>query len=124
MNNYSEWMDMVGSGLDFVGVMVIVIGAVVSTFLYLFGRKEATVPPFKRYRQGLGKSILLGLEFLVAGDIIRTVVVAPTLENITTLGLIVLIRTFLSMTLQLEVDGHWPWQPKPAAIPVPTETDQ
>jgi uncharacterized membrane protein len=121
MNQYSEWMDMVGSALDFIGVMVIVIGAVVSTFLYLFGRKEADMPPFKRYRQGLGKAILLGLEFLVAGDIIRTVVVAPTLENITTLGLIVLIRTFLSMTLQLEVEGRWPWQPKPAPVPATAE---
>jgi uncharacterized membrane protein len=50
------------------------------------------------------------LEFLIAGDIIRTVVVAPTLENIVILGLIVLIRTFLSMALQLEVEGRWPWQ--------------
>jgi uncharacterized membrane protein len=52
----------------------------------------------------------LGLEFLVAGDIIRTVVVAPTLENVVILGLIVLIRTFLSRALHLEVEGRWPWQ--------------
>jgi len=55
-------------------------------------------------------AILLGLEFLVAGDIIRTVVVAPTLENVLILGLVVLIRTFLSFSLQLEIDGRWPWQ--------------
>lgn len=53
---------------------------------------------------------LLGLEFLVAGDIIRTVVVHPTLDNLIVLAIIVLIRTFLSVTLQLEVEGHWPWQ--------------
>jgi uncharacterized membrane protein len=58
----------------------------------------------------MGRAILLGLEFLVAGDIIRTVVVDPTLDNVIVLGLVVLIRTFLSMTLQLEVDGRWPWQ--------------
>jgi uncharacterized membrane protein len=58
----------------------------------------------------VGRAILLGLEFLIAGDIIRSVVVDPTLLNILTLGLIVLIRTFLSMTLQLEVEGSWPWQ--------------
>ena len=96
MAHYSEWMDMVGSALDAVGVAVIVIGAGFSTFRYIFTRKAGPRPPFILYRQGLGKAILLGLEFLVAGDIIRTVVVSPTLENITTLGLIVLIRTFLS----------------------------
>jgi uncharacterized membrane protein len=58
----------------------------------------------------LGRSIILGLEFLIAGDIIRTVVVASTLENIAALGLIILIRTFLSVALHLEVEGRWPWQ--------------
>jgi len=58
----------------------------------------------------VGRAILLGFEFLIAGDIIWTVVVAPTLENILILGLIVLIRTFLSRAIQLEVEGHWPWQ--------------
>ena len=57
-----------------------------------------------------GRSIILGLEFLIAGDIIRTVVVADTLENVAVLGLIILIRTFLSVTLHLEVEGRWPWQ--------------
>ncbi len=121
MANYSKWMDMVGSALDLVGVVVIVIGAGYVTCRYLFGRKEGPISPFKLYRQGLGKAILLGLEFLVAGDIIRTVVVAPTLENIAILGMIVLIRTFLSMTLQLEVDGRWPWQSKPSPVPATTE---
>ena len=64
-------------------------------------------------RQDLGRAILLGLEFLVAGDIIRTVVVHPTLDNLLVLALIVAIRTFLSITLQLEVEGHWPWQQHP-----------
>ncbi len=66
--------------------------------------------PYRTYRQDVGRAILLGLEFLVAGDIIRTVVVAPTLENVLVLGLIVLIRTFLSVALQLELEGRWPWQ--------------
>jgi uncharacterized membrane protein len=58
----------------------------------------------------VGRAILLGLEFLIAGDIIRTVVVAPTLQNVVVLGLIVLIRTFLSLSLQLEIEGKLPWQ--------------
>ena len=62
------------------------------------------------FRQQLGRSIILGLEFLIAGDIIRTVVVADTLANIAALGLIIVIRTFLSMTLHLKVEGCWTWQ--------------
>ena len=67
---------------------------------------------YLRYRQEIGRSILLGLEFLVAGDIIRTVVVAPTMENVKVLGVIVIIRTFLSISLQVELEGRWPWQTK------------
>src|SRR5579885_3830497 len=64
--------------------------------------------PYRTYRQDVGRAILLGLEFLVAGDIIRTVVVAPTLQNVVVLGIIVLIRTFLSLSLQLEIEGKLP----------------
>jgi uncharacterized membrane protein len=67
---------------------------------------------YRTYRQQLGRSIILGLEFLIAGDIIRTVVVADTLENVAVLGIIILIRSFLSVTLHLEVEGRWPWQPE------------
>ena len=70
-----------------------------------------------------GRSILLGLEFLVAADIIRTVAVQPSLENVTVLGLIVFIRTFLSFSLEVEIDGRWPWQHaglgRPAPSPAP-----
>ena len=65
---------------------------------------------YSSYRQDIGRAILLGLEFLIAGDIIRTVVVAPTIQNVLILGLIVLIRTFLSLSLQLEIEGKLPWR--------------
>ena len=65
---------------------------------------------YRTYRRQLVRSIILGLEFLIAGDIIRTVVVADTIENVAILGLIILIRSFLSVTLHLEVEGRWPWQ--------------
>ena len=61
-------------------------------------------------RQTLGRSILTGLELLVAADIIRTVAVEPTMESVLVLGLIVIIRTFLSFSLEVEIEGHWPWQ--------------
>ena len=109
-------MDVVGTAVDTAGVSVIVIGALIATTRFLFQRRGETSILFRLYRQDLGRAILLGLEFLVAGDIIRTVVVDPTFDNVIVLGLIVLIRTFLSMSLQLELDGRWPWQHDPPKV--------
>lgn len=110
MAYYREVMEGIGRAVDAVGVLVIVAGAILATGRFFVKRHGVASKPYRLYRQDLGRAILLGLEFLIAGDIIRTVVVAPTLENIVILGLIVLIRTFLSMALQLEVEGRWPWQ--------------
>lgn len=97
--------------MEAAGVGVIVIGAAIATLAYLSRlRRAGTDKTYAAYRVGLARSILLGLELLVAGDIIRTVVVAPTLENIGLLAAIVLIRTFLSFTLELEVTGRFPWR--------------
>jgi uncharacterized membrane protein len=106
---YRDLMDLIGRAVDALGVFIIVIGAVVATARFVAGARSGFADSYRSYRQGLGRAILLGLEFLIAGDIIRTVVVAPTLENVLILGLIVVIRTFLSMALQLEVGGRWPW---------------
>ncbi len=111
MEYYRVLMEGIGMTVDGAGVLVIVIGAIMATYRHFFKKQERTDDPYKHFRQELGRAILLGLEFLVAGDIIRTVAVAPTLDNVLVLGLIVIIRTFLSMSLQLEVDGRWPWQP-------------
>lgn len=110
MNYYHDIMQLIGTAVDAVGVMIIVIGAVVSTVHFVGHRRPDFSGAYRSYRQGLGRAILLGLEFLIAGDIIRTVVVAPTLENVLILAMIVIIRTFLSMALQLEVEGRWPWR--------------
>ena len=72
---------------------------------------------YRAYRQNIGRAILLGLEFLVAADIIRTVAVSPTFRSAGVLAIIVLIRTFLSMALQLELEGRWPWQKKHVEMP-------
>jgi uncharacterized membrane protein len=87
-----------------------VIGAIIATARFLLKSQSDALSAYRVCRQDLGRAILLGLEFLLAGDIIRTVVVHPTLDNLLVLAVIVLIRTFLSVTLQLEVEGHWPWQ--------------
>jgi uncharacterized membrane protein len=110
MEQYQQWMGLIGTLIDAVGVLSIVGGAVLATYRYAMRRGTRSGDPYRLYRQDLGRAILLGLEFLIAGDIIRTVVIAPTLENVLILGLIVIIRTFLSMALQLEVEGRWPWQ--------------
>lgn len=107
MNEFRSIMEFFGTVIDGAGVLVIVIGGLVSTYRFLFKIKGAS---YRTYRQDLGRAILLGLEFLVAGDIIRTVVVSPTLQNVYVLAMIVLIRTFLSIALELELEGRWPWQ--------------
>lgn len=109
-NTYQQIMIVVGAGFDAVGVAVIAIGAMVATFRALSGGEREPADRYRHFRQDLGGAIVLGLEFLVAGDIIRSVVVAPSLENVIVLSLLVLIRTFLSFALQWELHGRWPWQ--------------
>ena len=103
-------MSLTGLALDLVGVLIVAAGSLLSLVRFLFRLRVAFSQSYRILREDVGRAILLGLEFLIAGDIIRSVVVDPTLLNILTLGLIVLIRTFLSMTLQLEVEGSWPWE--------------
>ncbi len=110
MERFRSLVEILGTGLDAAGVVIVAGGAVVATARVLFHRVSGVGEYYRGYRQDLGRAIVLGLEFLIAGDIIRTVVVAPTLQNVLVLGLIVLIRTFLSLSLQLEIEGRLPWQ--------------
>ena len=108
---FVEVISIAGYAIEAVGVLVVVLGSCISSAAFV--RTFRDLPDglaYRTYRRQLGRSIILGLEFLIAGDIIRTVVVADTLENVAVLGLIILIRTFLSVTLHLEVEGRWPWQ--------------
>lgn len=116
MPTFKESVEGIGLVIDAVGVLAIVLGLLIAILRFLTaGQRETT--GYRRFRQDLGRGILLGLEFLVAADIIRTVAVVPTLEGVLVLGLIVLIRTFLSMALQVELEGRWPWQPNAAEPP-------
>ncbi len=109
MESFRRIMDIVGTSVDGVGVCIVVGGALLATARLLVRRMHSTGNYYSLYRQDVGRAILLGLEFLIAGDLIRTVVVAPTMQNVLVLGLIVLIRTFLSFSLQLEIEGKLPW---------------
>jgi len=96
------------------GVLLIVGGLLVATARY-FVRRGACASPYQRYRQDLGRAILLGLEVLVAADIVRTVAFTPTMDSVLVLAVIVAVRTFLSWSLALELEGRWPWQRGAAA---------
>jgi len=101
--------------LEIAGLAVIAVGTVATCALVL-GRAVRRRDPaeiYDRLRQGIGRTVLLGLEFLIAADIVRTVAVTLTLESVAFLGLIVVIRTFLSFSLEVELQGRWPWQAPP-----------
>lgn len=106
-----EAVEAVGKGVDVAGILIIVVGAAAASVLFV-GRVRAgrSSESYSLYRRSLGRAILLGLEFLVAGDIIRTVAIAPTFGSVGVLGAIVVIRTFLSIALQVETESRWPWQ--------------
>lgn len=108
---FDEAVELVGKGVDAVGVAIVVIGSVSALLPYLWSvvRGQQPLEAYRKIRRRLGRAILLGLEFLVAGDIIRTVAVAPTPRGVGVLGIIILIRTFLSISLEVEIQGRWPW---------------
>ena len=104
--------EFVSEIIDVLGVSVIVLGIILGTFRFIKAKIKNPEDEhnFEFYREDLGRSLLLSLEFLVAADIIRSVAITPTLESVTILGIIIIIRTFLSVTMELEVSGRWPWQ--------------
>lgn len=107
-----SWLvEPLAQGMELIGVLIIAIGAVISLWRYVFSRHDKG-RVFSVLRHDLGKAILLGLEFLVAGDIIATVSVETSLQQVLVLGLVVFIRTFLSFSLEVEIEGQWPWQKK------------
>ena len=108
--DYNHVMERIGEVIDGAGVAVLVLGAVIAagTAAVRLARRETG--SYRRFRQQFGRAILLGLELLVAGDIIRTVAAQPTLTSVAILAIIVLIRTFLSFSLEVELTGRWPWQ--------------
>ena len=108
--SFYEVIETVGKVIDGVGVATIAIGALISAAGALSRLRRKSGDVYRVFREQLGRYILLGLEFLVAADIISTVAITPNASSVAVLGGIVLIRTFLSFSLQLEVTGYWPWQ--------------
>jgi uncharacterized membrane protein len=109
--DYIKVIELVAAafGLAGVGIVVVGFGASLAEGVRLW-RADGASAAYAGVRSTFGRSILLGLEVLVAGDIIRTVALQPTLGNLAVLGLLVLIRTFLAWSLEVEIDGRWPWK--------------
>jgi uncharacterized membrane protein len=111
------WIELAGTAIELFGVGVIVVGVAWATVVFVRGllrRASRTGGQGQRLaedmKRRIGRSLLLGLEILVAADVIRTVALDATLEGLATLGVLVLVRTFLGWSILLEIEGRWPWQ--------------
>lgn len=108
-----DWIHLATRAVEVVGTGIIVVGAFGALAVFMLGflgRQAPKADLIADFRSSLGRSILLGLEFLVAADIINTVAIEPTIRSLVVLAGIVAIRTFLSFSLEVEIDGRWPWQ--------------
>jgi len=110
MENLKLYIEYTAKTIEAIGVLSIFIGLMYSLFVFFAAIYKKKTSAYKNLRQTLGKSILLGLEILIAADIIATVSTKPSMRSVTILGVIVLIRTFLSLSLQVELEGRFPWQ--------------
>ena len=111
----AEWIEIASLAIEILAVGIIVGSVFYSStrfFYYLVTKNRPPDENYTNYKHSLGKSLLLGLEILVAADVVRTVALEPTFENIAALGLLVVVRTFLSWSLVVEIEGRWPWQHK------------
>jgi uncharacterized membrane protein len=111
-STFAESMELVASLFEAIGALILLAGLVVSAFLAIRSLRRSRQPraAYQILRESFGGAILLGLEVLVAADLVRTVAVAPTLENVVILAIIVLIRTILSFSLEIEIEGVVPWR--------------
>ena len=108
---YRAWIEWTVLGIEALAVIIIIVAFAVATVQFLFGRPREN--RFRAYRHRVGHALILALEILIAADIVNTVVLDPTIESIAGLGLLVVVRTFLSWTLVVDIENRWPWQPKP-----------
>lgn len=107
----ARWIEIIAVLAISIAVLVAVVGAIRA------GMTSNWTGAFSTFKMYMGRGLLVGLDLLIAADIIKTVTVEPTLENAAVLGLLVVIRTFLSWSIVLEIEGHWPWQDAPAQAP-------
>jgi uncharacterized membrane protein len=109
---FDQLIKWVAMGIEAIAIGIIVVGAITTTIIFLVRiiKEGALEDSYRRFRSDFGKAVLLGLEFLIASDIVGTVAIGPTYSDLGILALLVVIRTFLSFSLELEITGRWPWQ--------------
>jgi uncharacterized membrane protein len=105
-----EWVELSSQGIQALAVVIIVVSIIFGSLRYLLHVTRGVAHSYASYKQVLGRSLLLALELLVAADVIRTVLLDLTAKGMEILGALVLVRTFLSWSLVVELEGHWPWQ--------------
>ncbi len=112
LENIKIYIKIIADIVEMIGVLTIFSGIIYAFYNFLFSKQKIIRKNYHILRQSLGKAILLGLEILIAADIMATVVIDPTIETVSVLGLIVLIRTLMSLSLEVEISGKFPWQSK------------
>ena len=119
----SQGLGMVSRGLEIIGASILIAGFLITTVRFFRAtRRQGAVAAVEPYRKSLGRSVLIGLEILLAATIIKTITIEPTVENLILLSIMVVIRTVLGWSMVLEIDGRWPWQrPPPDAAKSPAD---
>lgn len=110
MNSVREWIEMSSEGIQALAVVIIVVSIVFGFARYVLQLVKRSESSYSAYKRLLGRSLMLALEILVAADVIRTVLLDLTAKGLEILGALVVVRTFLSWSLVVELEGHWPWQ--------------
>jgi uncharacterized membrane protein len=115
MDAFHTVIDVGASAVEAMGVLLILCAFLWASVSFIFHARSHIENRYESYKLALGRALSLGLEFLVAADVIKTVTTAPSFANIGVLAAVIVTRTFLSWSLAVEMEGRWPWQPAPAA---------
>jgi len=123
---YQHWVGWGADAIEAIAVILIVGYIVTATFVWIgrsIRRRQFTLQHYESFRGSLGRAMLLGLEVLIAADVVRTAALEPSLVNFEALGILVMVRTFLSWSIVVEIEGRWPWQRRPEE-PIPESEDR
>jgi len=123
IDTLTHYIDLIAKMIEVIGVLIMFFGLFLALYRAFRASGHFNNDTYVEIRQTVGKSILLGLEVLIAADIVATVVTEPSLRSVLVLGFIVLIRTFLSLSLQVELEGRFPWQNRKPAPDKPSDND-
>jgi uncharacterized membrane protein len=108
--SFEETISSISRGVEVAGIAVLIVGGVYAVVSFVRALANRHSGAYDTLRSALGRSILIGLEILVGADIIRTIAVSPSFTSVGVLGMVVVVRTFLSFSLEAELEGQWPWQ--------------